>query len=131
MIVAWLHTVWFLQIQIYTKTQENLCIFWNRREKLTYLSSYVCFWYTKIGTAQTEKNSVSRHFVNFSFVITGKRHDMMVNNELWHTPMTISFKYMKDLQALKAWNGSNMYYNMTMSELKKQKFGTHVYPFLL
>ena len=33
--------------------------------------------------------------------------------------MAISFKYMKDLQTLKAWNGRNMYYNLAMSELKK------------
>ena len=56
---------------------------------------------------------------------------MMINNELWHKPTAISFKYMKDLQTLKAGNGRNMYYNMTMSELKKQKFCTHVYPFIL
>ena len=83
-----------------------------------------------MGTAYTEKNSVFRHIVNFSFVITGKRHDMMINNELWHTPTAISFKYMKYLQTLKALNGRNMYYNMTV-RTKKQKFGTHVYPFLL
>ena len=66
------------------------------------------------------ENSVFRHFVNFSSVITGKRHDMMINNELWHTPTAISFKYMKDLQTLNAWNGRNMHYNMTMSELKNK-----------
>ena len=52
--VAWLHTVWFLRIQIYNKTQENLCVSWNRRDETTYLSSYAWFWYIKIGPAETE-----------------------------------------------------------------------------
>ena len=49
-----------------------------------------------------KKNSVFRHFVNFSFRITGKRLYMMINNELWHTPTAISFKYIEDLQTWKA-----------------------------
>ena len=39
----------FANPNIHQNTGKFMC-FLNRRENLTYLSSYVCFWYTKIGT---------------------------------------------------------------------------------
>ena len=62
------------------KKQENVCMFWNRLKKSTYLSSYVCLWSAKIGTPETETNKNSTLFVNFSIVITGKWHYMKINN---------------------------------------------------
>ena len=112
--VAWLHTVLFLRIQIYTKTQEKPCIFWNRRIKLKYL--FMSAFGLPKSVLHYRENSLFCHFVNFSFEIMGKWHDMMINNELWRAPTAISFKYIKDLQTLKAWNlawnGRNMYDNL-------------------
>ena len=80
--VAWLHTIWFLRIRIYSKTKENLYISWNRREKSTYLSSYVCFWYIKIGPPETECVASSWGYITF-VCKNAKKHKF--DNDLdWH-----------------------------------------------
>ena len=73
LMVAWLHHVWFLRIQIYSKTKENLYISWNRREKSKYLSSYVYFWYIKIGPAETECVASSWGYITFVYK-NAKKH---------------------------------------------------------
>ena len=116
---AWLHTVWFLRIQIYTKTQENLCIFWNRVE-----NQHIYHLMSAFGSPKWVLHKQRK--IEFSTVLSVffRNYRQMTwyddYNELWRASTAISFKYMKDLQTLKAWNGRNMYYNLTMSELRKK-----------